>query len=80
MDNKKEYINQKYISREVKQIINEHADEIEIEIVQFHSHWYVYATICNEFGDFDGEGRDLDDEREAARKALEELYGRAYMS
>ena len=74
---KEDYIYQKFISREVVLLTNEHNDEIEMEIVQFHNHYHVYATICNESGDFDGEGRDLT-EREAARKALKELYHNAY--
>jgi len=76
---KEDNIYKKIISREVVHLMNEHDDEIEMEIFQFHSDYYVYATICNERGDFNGEGRDLN-EREAARKALKELYRQAYIS
>jgi len=75
---KEDYIYQKFIAREVILLTNEHNDEIEMEIVQFHNHFYVYATICNGRGDYHGEGRDFN-EREAASKALKELYRQAYI-
>jgi len=75
---KEEYIYKRFISREVIHLINEHNDEIEMEIGQFHNHFYVYATICNESGDLNVDGKDLDER--AARKALKELYHQAYIS
>lgn len=77
---REDYINQNYLSRKVSQLINDHEDEIEIETVQYYNHFHVIATICSQnkpYKDFIGEGRDRD-ERNATRKALIDLYQRAY--
>jgi hypothetical protein len=73
-----------YISRYVKQVINDVGDEIELEIVryrQYRHHYSVIATICqNElpFKDYIGFGKDYFSRNEAVRKAVKELYTQAY--
>ncbi|MCM3443080.1 hypothetical protein [Metabacillus halosaccharovorans] len=52
-------------------------EEVELGVIQYPDHYYVYASICNDRGEFLGVGKDLV-ERDAARKALKELYVNAY--
>jgi hypothetical protein len=70
-----------YINRTVSQLINEFDEEIEMEIIQYHDHYKVVVTICQEeppFNDFIGIGTDRKSKRRAAKKALVELYREAY--
>lgn len=81
MNWKKDYTSLNEVSRKVSQMVNEHGDEIELETIQFQDHCRAFATICqNElpFKDYFAEGFDYHSEKEAARKALEELYRQAY--
>lgn len=76
-----DYVSLNYISREISHFVNEHGDEIELETIQFHDHYRAIATICQEetpFKDCFAEGVDFHSNREAARKALKELYRQAY--
>lgn len=52
-------------------------EEVELGVIQFSDHYYVYASICNDRGEFLGRAIDKV-EREAARQALKELYVNAY--
>ena len=52
-------------------------EEVELGVIQFSDHYYVYASICNDRGEFLGRGIDKV-ERDAARQALKELYVNAY--
>lgn len=77
---KEDYINLRYRSRKVSQLIDGYNNEVEIETVQYSDHYHVVATICQEeppYYDCFGEGRD-ENEREAVKIALKELYGRTY--
>jgi hypothetical protein len=78
---REDYGKQNYISRELKQIVNERDDEIELEIIEFHDHYIVIATICEEkppYKDYLAEGISYVSKKEAARKALTDLYRQAY--
>jgi hypothetical protein len=73
--------NDDYLSMEVKRIVNDVGDEIELQVIEYPDHYYVAATICQDappFKDYIGVGRDFQCVREAARKALKELYLQAY--
>ncbi|WP_226670486.1 hypothetical protein [Metabacillus litoralis] len=75
-----DYINRSYVSRDVSHLTNEHNDKIELETVQYKDYYHVVATISRKkppFIDCLGEGRDQN-EREATKKALIDLYSRAY--
>lgn len=52
-------------------------EEVELGVIQYPDHYYVYASICNDRGEFLGRGIDKV-ERDAARQALKELYVNAY--
>lgn len=70
-----------YLSREVRQIVNEVGDVIELEIIHYDDHYSVTATICQEeppFKDCIGFGKDRFTKRRAMKKALKELYLQAY--
>ncbi|MCQ6274722.1 hypothetical protein JMM81_07015 [Bacillus sp. V3B] len=70
-----------YLSREVIQLVNDVEDEIEFEIIRYHDHYSVTATICQEeppFKDYIAFGKDRFTKRRAMKKALEELYLQAY--
>lgn len=70
-----------YIDRSVSRLINEHNDEIEMEIIKYLDHYKVVVTICQEelpYKDFIGVGTDKRSARRAARKALKGLYLSAY--
>lgn len=74
------YINQNYHSRRVLQIVNEHGDEIEMEMIKYKDLSHAIVTICQEeppFKDYIAEGF-AKSERGAAREALIELYQKAY--
>jgi hypothetical protein len=70
-----------YINRTVSQLINKIDEEIEMEIIQYHNHYKVVVTICQEeppYKDFIGIGTDRKSKRRAAKKAFVELYREAY--
>ncbi|WP_041580785.1 hypothetical protein [Bacillus sp. 1NLA3E] len=69
------------ISREVTQLVNDIGDEIELEIFQYIDHYSVTATICPDtppFKDYIATGSDRHSKRKAMKKALKELYLKAY--
>lgn len=71
----------KYLSRSISKIVNAQGDEIELENFQYQDHYRTVATICQEkppFKDFIAEGFDYYSERNAAEKALKQLYSEAY--
>jgi hypothetical protein len=76
-----DYVLLREISQRVTQLVNEHGDEIELETIQYKDHYHAVATICQDkapFKDFFAEAVDYHSEKEAARKALKELYRQAY--
>ncbi|WP_071392876.1 hypothetical protein [Bacillus tuaregi] len=76
-----EYLPGNYISREVKQIINEVGDEIECEIIRYKNRYAVTVTICQDeppFLDCIGFGEDPRRKKKALKKALKHLYIQAY--
>ena len=78
---KEDYVSLNYLSQEVTQFVNEHGDEVELETIQFHDHYKVWATICTEgpsSKDYFSEGRDFHSPEKATNLALEELYRQAY--
>lgn len=69
------------LSREVRQLVNDVGDEIELEILKYSDHYYVVATICQDhlpFKDYLAIGRDFHSKKRAIKKALRELYLEAY--
>lgn len=76
-----DYVLLREFSQRVTQLVNEHGDEIELETIRFKGHYRAVATICQDkerFKDFFAEAVDQRSEKEAARKALKELYRQAY--
>jgi len=76
-----EYLSKNYISREIKQIINEAGDELEFEIIRYHNRYSVVVTICQDhppFKDCIGFGEHPRRKKTALRMALKELYTQAY--
>jgi len=70
-----------YIDRRVSRFFNEYNDEIEMEIIKYQDHYKVVVTICQEeapYNDFIGIGTDSLSGRRAARKALKNIYLKAY--
>jgi hypothetical protein len=70
-----------FIDRRVSRFFNEYNDEIEMEIIKYQDHYKVVVTICQEeapYKDFIGIGTDRRGGRRAARKALKDLYLKAY--
>jgi hypothetical protein len=70
-----------YIGRSVSRLINEYTDEIEMEIIKYYDHYKVVVTICQEeppYKDVIGVGTDRWSAKRAARKALKDLYLKAY--
>lgn len=70
-----------YIDRRVSRFLNEYNDEIEMEIIKYQDHYKVVVTICQEeapYNDFIGIGTDRLSGRRAARKALKDIYLKAY--
>jgi hypothetical protein len=70
-----------YMNRRVSRFFNEYNDEIEMEIIKYQDHYKVVVTICQEeppFKDFIGIGTDRRSGRSAARKALRDIYSKAY--
>ncbi|RHW32820.1 hypothetical protein D1B31_20960 [Neobacillus notoginsengisoli] len=41
-----------YLSREVTTFINEHGDEVELDIFYYATHYEAIATICQDFPPF----------------------------
>lgn len=65
----------------VLRLMNEHGDEVELEILYFPDFYRVTATICQDvppFEDFFAIGRDRKSEGRALKKALRNLYSQAY--
>lgn len=70
-----------YIDRRISRFFNEYNDEIEMEIIKYQDHYKVVVTICQEeppYKDFIGIGTDRRGVRSAARKALKDIYLKAY--
>lgn len=70
-----------YINRRVSRFLNEYNDEIEMEIIKYQNHYKVVVTICQDeapYKDFIGIGLDPRSGRRAARKALKDIYFKAY--
>lgn len=70
-----------YIDRRVSRFFNEFNDEIEMEVIKYQNHHKVVVTICQEeapYKDFIGIGADRWSGRRAARKALKDIYSKAY--
>ncbi|WP_338452563.1 hypothetical protein R4Z09_12190 [Niallia oryzisoli] len=76
-----DYLSGNYISREVKQVINDFGDEIEFEIIRYKNRYSLTVNICQNkppFLDCIGFGEDPRRRKSAIRKALKELYLQAY--
>ena len=70
-----------YINRRVSRFFNVYNDEIEMEIIKFQDQYKVVVTFCQEeapYNDFIGIGFDWRSGRRAARKALKDIYSKAY--
>lgn len=83
LNNENNWREQDHISREVKLIVNDVGDEIELEVIQYSDQFKVVATICQDappFKDYIGVGNDKHSVTNAARKALKELYAQAYFN
>jgi len=78
-----DYLSRNYISREVRQIINEVGDELEFEIIRYKNRYSVTVTISQDyppFLDYIVIGEDPRRKKNAIRGALKELYLQAYGS
>ncbi|WP_394239514.1 hypothetical protein [Niallia oryzisoli] len=78
-----DYLSGNYISREVRQIINEVGDELEFEIIRYKNRYSVTVTISQDYPPFldcIGFGEDSRRKKNAVRKALKELYLQVYGS
>lgn len=76
-----EYLSGNYISREIKQVINDVGDELEFEIIRYKNRYSVVVTISQDkppFKDCIGYGEDPRRKKRALRMALKELYLKAY--